>query len=143
MMKAAADATAAAAHGPVILAVTVLTSMDADQLHSVGVSCPPATQVLRLAKVATTCGIHGLVCSPEEVGELRKALGQQVILVTPGIRPAGSNAGDQKRIATPGAAIAAGASYLVVGRPITQATDPAAAAKAIVDEIARASNLNR
>jgi orotidine-5'-phosphate decarboxylase len=143
MLKAAADAAAAAEHGPTLLAVTVLTSMDENQLHSVGVPCTPASQVLRLARVATASGIHGLVCSPEEVGELRNALGQQAILVTPGIRPAGANAGDQKRIATPGAAIAAGASYLVVGRPITQAADPESAARAIVDEIAKASQLIR
>jgi orotidine-5'-phosphate decarboxylase len=143
MLKAAADAAASVEHAPTLLAITVLTSMDCDQLHSVGVTCTPASQVLRLAKVATASGIHGLACSPEEVGELRMALGQQAILVTPGIRPHGVSAGDQRRIATPGAAIAAGSSYLVVGRPITRATDPASAARAIVDEIAEASQLNR
>ena len=135
MLKAAADATA---NGPVLLAVTVLTSMDGPQLQSVGVFDSPADQVLRLANVAIASGIRGLVCSPEEVGRLRAALGPQIILVTPGIRPAGSAAGDQKRTATPGVAIAAGASYLVVGRPITEAPEPAAATRAIVDEIAAA-----
>lgn len=136
MLKAAADAIT---DGPVLLAVTVLTSMDGDQLQSVGISDTPANQVFRLANVAIASGIRGLVCSPEEVGQLRTALGPQIILVTPGIRSAGAAVGDQKRIATPGAAITAGASYLVVGRPITQAPDPAAATQAIVDEIAAAS----
>lgn len=136
MLKAAADA---AASGPVtLLGVTVLTSMDADQLHSVGVSGTPAAQVLRLAQMATASGLHGFVCSPEEVAQLRAALGPDAILVTPGIRPAGSDIGDQKRIATPAAAIAAGATYLVVGRPITQSPNPTATAEAILKEIAAA-----
>ena len=116
----------------------MLTSMDAAQLNSVGVSSTPADQVLRLARMATESGLHGFVCSPEEVAQLRAALGPDAILVTPGIRPAGAEIGDQKRVATPGAAIAAGATYLVVGRPITQAPDPAAAAKSILQEIAAA-----
>ena len=136
MLKAAADA---AASSPVtLLGVTVLTSMDAAQLNSVGVSSTPAEQVLRLARMATESGLRGFVCSPEEVAQLRAALGPDAILVTPGIRPAGAEIGDQKRVATPGAAIAAGATYLVVGRPITQAPDPAAAAKSILKEIAAA-----
>ena len=139
MLKAAAESAAHVEHGPTLLGVTVLTSMDGDQLHSVGVTGTPAAQVLRLGRMARASGIHGLVCSPEEVGELRQALGTQAILVTPGIRPAGSSVGDQKRIATPAAAIAAGASYLVVGRPITQAADPAAATQSILDEIVQAS----
>ncbi len=136
MLKAAADA---AASSPVtLLGVTVLTSMDAAQLNSVGVSSSPADQVLRLARMATESGLHGFVCSPEEVAQLRAALGPDAILVTPGIRPSGAEIGDQKRVATPGAAIAAGATYLVVGRPITQAPDPAAATKSILKEIAAA-----
>jgi len=136
MLKAAADA---AASSPVtLLGVTVLTSMDAAQLSSVGVSSSPADQVLRLARMATESGLHGFVCSPEEVAQLRAALGPDAILVTPGIRPAGSEIGDQKRVATPGAAIAAGATHLVVGRPITQSPDPAAATKSILKEIAAA-----
>jgi orotidine-5'-phosphate decarboxylase len=121
-----------------LLGVTVLTSMDAAQLQSVGVSSTPAEQVLRLARMATESGLRGFVCSPEEVAQLRAALGPDAILVTPGIRPAGAEIGDQKRVATPGAAIAAGATYLVVGRPITQSPDPAAAAKSILKEIAAA-----
>ncbi|HVJ09747.1 MAG TPA: orotidine-5'-phosphate decarboxylase [Acidisarcina sp.] len=139
MLQAAAKAVADSPNGPVLLAVTVLTSMDDNQLQSVGVTDSPANQVLRLARVAVASGIRGLVCSPEEVAQLRSALGPEILLVTPGIRPAGAEVGDQKRIATPGAAITAGASYLVVGRPITQAPDPAAAARAILDEIATVS----
>jgi orotidine-5'-phosphate decarboxylase len=136
MLKAAADAAAAS---PItLLGVTVLTSMDAAQLHSVGVSSTPGDQVLRLAGMATESGLRGFVCSAEEVAQLRGALGPETILVTPGIRPAGAEFGDQKRVATPGAAITAGATYLVVGRPITQALDPAAAAKSILQEIAAA-----
>jgi orotidine-5'-phosphate decarboxylase len=136
MLKAAADA---AASSPVtLLGVTVLTSMDAAQLNSVGVSSSPADQVLRLARMATESGLRGFVCSPEEVALLRAALGPEAILVTPGIRPAGAEIGDQKRVATPGAAIAAGATYLVVGRPITQSSDPAAATKSILKDIAAA-----
>jgi orotidine-5'-phosphate decarboxylase len=134
MMTAAAEA--AAAHGsPRLLAVTVLTSMDANELAGVGVSASPADQVLRLAKLAQISGIDGMVCSAEEVAILRKETGPQTLLVIPGIRPAGSTVEDQKRIATPAQAIVDGASMLVVGRPITRAADPAAAARAILKEI--------
>ncbi len=137
MMRAAVEA-ASEAEGLKLLAVTVLTSMDAAQLRAVGVGDTPANQVLRLAQLAQAAGINGLVCSAEETAALRSELGPDVLLVTPGIRPAGADVGDQRRIATPGLAIAAGASMLVVGRPITQSADPAKVAAAILEEIAAA-----
>ncbi len=137
MLRAAAEA-ASASSAPRLLAVTVLTSMDATQLASVGVSGSPAEQVLRLARLAQASGISGMVCSAEEVATLREDLGPETLLVTPGIRAVGEAAGDQKRVATAGAAISMGSSMLVVGRPITRAADPAAAARAILDEIRKA-----
>jgi len=113
----------------------VLTSMDAAQLGGIGITEPAVAQVLRLARLAQSAGVEGLVCSPEEVAMLRAELGGNPLLVVPGIRPAGAEAGDQRRVATPAATIAAGASMLVVGRPITQAKDPARAAEAILAEI--------
>jgi orotidine-5'-phosphate decarboxylase len=118
-----------------LLAVTVLTSMDAVQLEATGVTGTPAAQVERLANVALACGVNGLVCSPNEVARLRKRFGNEPLLVIPGIRPEGTEIGDQRRVATPAAAIASGASYLVVGRPITRAVDPEAAARAILSEM--------
>lgn len=135
MLAAAAEAAAGLPHPPQLLAVTVLTSMDQAQLGAVGVDGSPAEQVLRLAQMASEAGITGFVASAAEVAAMRERL-PSAVLVIPGIRPAGAAAGDQKRTATPAAALAAGASYLVVGRPITQAADPAAAAKAIVEEMA-------
>lgn len=140
MLTAAAEAVAGIANPPRLLAVTVLTSMDATQLTAIGVSASPSEQVLKLARLAQSCGIHGLVCSAEEVGLLRQKLGPDALLVVPGIRPAGADVGDQKRIATPAAAIREGASALVVGRPITRAADPAKAVAAILAEIAAASS---
>jgi orotidine-5'-phosphate decarboxylase len=135
MMRAAAQA-AIAPNAPELLAVTVLTSMDAAELTAVGVPTPPAEQVLRLARLAKISGVTGLVCSPEEVAAVRQAMGPSARLVVPGIRPAGHTASDdQRRVATPAETIARGASMLVVGRPITQATDPAKAAAAILAEI--------
>ncbi len=134
MMKAAVEA-ASEPGAPRLLAVTVLTSMDAEQLAGVGIGTTPAEQVLRLAILAHAAGIDGMVCSPEEAGILRSSLGREVMLVTPGIRSADDAIGDQKRVATPAAAISAGASMLVVGRPITKADDPPAAARRILDEI--------
>jgi orotidine-5'-phosphate decarboxylase len=134
MMTAAAKA-AKSPNAPRLLAVTVLTSMDTEQLSGIGITASPADQVLRLARLAEASGITGLVCSAEETALLRKHLPTDTLLVVPGIRPAGSSAGDQKRIATPGQAIASGASLLVVGRPITRAADPATAAHAILNEI--------
>jgi len=137
MMTAAAEA-AKAPGSPRLLAVTVLTSMDAAQLAATGITASPADQVLKLAKLARQSGIDGFVCSAEEVAAVRAATGPQTLLVIPGIRPAGAAIDDQKRIATPSQAIAQGASMLVVGRPITQAKDPAAAAEDILNEIAQA-----
>jgi orotidine-5'-phosphate decarboxylase len=134
MMTAAAEA-ASAPGSPRLLAVTVLTSMDANQLSGIGITASPAEQVFRLAKLAQRSGIDGMVCSPEEVAILRRETGPNTLLVIPGIRPAGSAIEDQKRIATPARAIRDGASLLVVGRPITRAADPAAAAQAILKEI--------
>jgi orotidine-5'-phosphate decarboxylase len=136
MLRAAAEA-AKTPGAPRLLAVTVLTSMDEDSLRGIGVCSTPAEQVLRLGRLAISCGIDGLVCSTAEVESLRAALPSDTLLVVPGIRPAGSEIGDQRRIATPAAAIRAGASMLVVGRPITQSTDPAAATAAVLEEIAQ------
>jgi orotidine-5'-phosphate decarboxylase len=140
MMTAAAEA-AKAPGSPRLLAVTVLTSMDAAQLAATGITASPADQVLRLANLATQSGIDGFVCSAEEVAAVRAATGPDSLLVIPGIRPEGAAIGDQKRIATPAQAIAQGASMLVVGRPITQAADPGAAAEAILDEIGKAHSI--
>jgi orotidine-5'-phosphate decarboxylase len=134
MLSAAAEAAASLPFAPQLLAVTVLTSMDQAQLKAVGVSDAPAEQVLRLARVGWAAGVHGFVSSAEEVAAMRLSF-PEATLVIPGIRPAGSAVGDQKRIATPASAIADGADYLVIGRPITQAPDPAAAAAAILEEI--------
>jgi orotidine-5'-phosphate decarboxylase len=121
-----------------ILAVTVLTSYNEDDLHAAGYRLGVSELVEARAQQAQVLGIDGLVCSPEEAGALRKIVGHQMNLVTPGIRPAGAATGDQKRIMTPGRAIAAGADYLVVGRPVVEAADPKAAAEAIQAEIAAA-----
>lgn len=138
MLEAAAAAAASIAHAPQLLAVTVLTSMDRTQLGAIGVDRSPAEQVSVLASMAAAAGINGFVASPEEAADLRRRF-PAATLVLPGIRPAGSAAGDQKRTATPAAALASGASYLVVGRPITQAPDPAEAARAIIAEMHEAS----
>jgi len=138
MMRTAVQA-ASRPDSPQLLAVTVLTSMDASDLIATGVADPPETQVVRLAKLARAAGVPGLVCSPQEVAAVRQAIGTEPLIVVPGVRPADSQeSDDQARIATPAQAIAAGASMLVVGRPITQAPDPAKAAAAILAEIANA-----
>jgi orotidine-5'-phosphate decarboxylase len=121
-----------------LLAVTVLTSYDDGDLHAAGYRLGVSDLVEARAQQAQVLGIDGLVCSPEEAAALRKIVGHQMHLVTPGIRPAGAATGDQKRIMTPAKAIAAGADYLVVGRPVLEATDPKAAANAIVAEIEQA-----
>jgi len=138
MLTAARGALEGLADPPQLLAVTVLTSMDSMQLQATGVRGVPAAQVELLATMGLEAGITGFVCSPQEVGRLRSLTGPDGVLVIPGIRPAGAAMGDQKRIATPADALRAGASYLVVGRPITQAADPEAAAEAIVGEMAQA-----
>jgi orotidine-5'-phosphate decarboxylase len=138
MLMAAQDAAGTLADPPQLLAVTVLTSMDQQQLASVGVSHSAPDQVALLARLGFAAGIHGFVCSPQEVARLRGMTGEAGILVTPGIRPAGAAQGDQQRIATPAEALRLGASYLVVGRPVTGAEDPAETAAAIVHEMSTA-----
>ncbi len=136
-----AGAVAAAARAPTpltLLAVTVLTSLDAADLAAQGIAGSTSEHVLRLARLAWDAGVRGFVASAAEAGALRRALGPDAILVTPGIRPAGAAAGDQKRVATPAQAIADGADLLVVGRPIRDAADPLGAAGAVVAEIQRA-----
>jgi len=128
-------AEAAGPERPLVLAVTVLTSIDAAALATIGVAGPVDAQVLRLARLALGAGADGLVCSPLEVAMLRAALGSGPKLVVPGIRPAGAALGDQARVMTPREAVAAGADWIVVGRPITGAADPGAAAAAIAAEI--------
>jgi len=132
-MKAAVDACAGS--GLKILAVTVLTSYDDGDLDAAGYRLGVTDLVETRARQALALGIDGLVCSPEETAALRKITGSRMSLVTPGVRPAGTNLGDQKRIMTPRRAISGGADYLVVGRPVMQAADPRAAAEAIVAEI--------
>ena len=120
---------------PLLIAVTVLTSMDENELKRLGVEKTPAEQVIYLAKLAKESGLDGVVCSAQEAKQLKAALGEDFKLITPGIRPAGSDAGDQKRIMTPKQAIDDGSDYLVVGRPITQAADPVAVLKEINDSL--------
>ena len=144
MMEAAVKAAAesAAALGvtrPKVLAVTVLTSMDDSDLTAVGMSTPAEQQVVRLATLAKASGVDGVVCSAREIEPIRAALGPDFLLIVPGIRPAGGAVGDQKRVVTPKVAMEAGASCLVVGRPITQADSPPQAAQAILDEIGSAA----
>jgi orotidine-5'-phosphate decarboxylase len=136
MLAAARGAIEGIADPPELLAVTVLTSMDAPQCSAVGIDHSPARQVELLARMGHAAGIRGFVCSPQEVNALRALTGPTGVLVIPGIRPAGSDTGDQKRVTTPSEALRQGASYLVVGRPITQAPNPAEAAQAILGEMA-------
>ena len=126
MMQAAQQALQGSENPPKLIAVTVLTSMDKAQLSGTGVNADPDQQVLHLARLAADSGLDGVVCSAQEAGLLRKALGDDFLLVTPGIRPEGSDQGDQSRVMTPAQARDAGVSYVVVGRPITQAADPLA-----------------
>ncbi len=137
MIRAARDAAEAAGEArPLLLAVTVLTSLDAEALHATGVAGGPRQQVMRLARLALDAGADGLVCSAHEVAMLRSAIGPGPVLVVPGIRPPGTDAGDQARVMTPAEAAAAGADWVVVGRPITTAASPAMAAEAISAELA-------
>jgi orotidine-5'-phosphate decarboxylase len=138
MLAAARQAVAGLANPPQLLAVTVLTSMDAAQLTATGLHQFPAQQVELLARMALAENIRGFVCSPQEVATLRALTGPEGVLVIPGIRPAGASVGDQKRIATPAEALRSGASHLVVGRPITQAPNPAEAATAILKDMSEA-----
>ena len=137
MIHAAQEARDACDSQAKLIAVTVLTSHDESTLHAVGLQGPIPDRVPALASMAVESGADGLVCSPLEVGPLRERLGSESLLITPGIRPAGSAAGDQKRIMTPSDAAEEGSSFIVVGRPILQAEDPKAAALAIRDELAR------
>jgi orotidine-5'-phosphate decarboxylase len=138
MLAAAKAALDGVGDPPELLAVTVLTSMDQPQMNAVGQERTPAKQAELLAQMGLQAGIRGFVCSPLEVARLRALTGPEGVLVVPGIRPAGAATGDQKRIATPADALRQGASFLVVGRPITQASDPAEAAEAILKEMAEA-----
>jgi orotidine-5'-phosphate decarboxylase len=136
MMREAAAAAHAVDPNVKVIGVTVLTSIDDTLLDSVGQRGPAADQVVRLAKLAKASGLDGVVCSAHEIGALRKACGKDFLLVVPGIRPAGADLADQRRVMTPAQAHAAGADILVIGRPITGAPDPAAAARSIAAELA-------
>jgi orotidine-5'-phosphate decarboxylase len=142
MMRAAAGALAQkGAHRAKLLGITILTSLNHADLRRVGISGTPGSRALSLARLAKRCGLDGVVASPKEVRQIRRACGREFLIVVPGIRPAQAGpkrADDQARIATPAEAIRAGADYLVVGRPITAAANPAAAARAIAEEIAAA-----
>ncbi len=140
MMRAAAEAATVAAKNigcrrPVIVGVTILTSMDEPDLQAVGLSTPIRDQVVRMARLAKENGLDGVVCSPFEITAIREACGPGFKLVVPGIRPAGSAAGDQKRVMTPQEAVTRGADYIVIGRPITGADDPVGAAQDIAREL--------
>jgi len=135
MMTAAQEALADLPQRPLLIAVTVLTSMSAEDLGEVGIAAAPADQVLRLARLTQQCKLDGVVCSAQEAAMLRADLGADFRLVTPGIRPAGADVGDQRRVMTPAEALRAGATDLVIGRPITAAPDPLAALKQIQSDI--------
>jgi orotidine-5'-phosphate decarboxylase len=132
MMTAAREALLPSGKdAPLLIAVTVLTSMEASDLQDLGVTLSPADYAEKLAALTQKCGLDGVVCSAQEAGRFRQAFGQAFRLVTPGIRPAGSDAGDQRRIMTPEQAQAAGVDYMVIGRPVTQSADPAQTLRAI------------
>jgi orotidine-5'-phosphate decarboxylase len=140
MMKAAAKSVATEAKAlkiskPKIIAVTILTSMDENSLKKIGINDNMGTQVLKLAKLAKDALLDGVVASPSEVKLIRKELGEEFIIVTPGVRPEWAAVNDQKRVATPKEAVLNGATYIVVGRPIVEASDPVAAAKRVLEEI--------
>ena len=138
MMEAAVKAMPRGTRRQKLLAVTILTSMDGRAMREVGIQGSPGERAVRLARLAHDCGIDGVVASPLELRAIRKACGQKFLLVPQGIRPAGSDVHDQKRIATPSEAIRNGADYVGIGRAITQAADPVAAAEAVAGEIAEA-----
>jgi len=136
MLEAAAKAAAAEGSELLLLAVTVLTSMDEAQLSATGITVEPKNQVMRLAGLAADAGIGGIVCSPLEITTVRSSsFGQRLRIVTPGVRPAWAAVGDQKRVMTPSDALTAGADWLVIGRPITAATDPSEAYARVIAEI--------
>ncbi len=134
MLEAARAALAHVERRPQLIAVTILTSLAQDDLHDIGIESTPAQMVSRLARLTQACGLDGVVCSAQEAAILRSQCGADFRLVTPGIRPAQAAVDDQARIMTPSAALAAGASYLVIGRPITQAPDPLQALRDILKE---------
>jgi orotidine-5'-phosphate decarboxylase len=136
MCRAAEEARRKRRPGLTLLAVTVLTSLDDAGLREIGVAATSEQQVLRLARLATAAGVGGLVCSPLELPLLRRELGPTPVIVTPGVRPSGAAADEQKRVLTPREAAESGASYIVVGRPILRAADPAAATRAVRSELA-------
>lgn len=138
MIRAAREAVDSGDHKPLLVAVTVLTSMSAADLAETGVDETPDRQVLRLARLAAEAGADGVVCSPGEAALLRRASGPDFCLVTPGIRPAGAAPDDQQRVAAPGDAIRSGSDYLVIGRPVTRAPDPLAVLEQIEAEVAMA-----
>lgn len=135
MLEAAKDALDGADHKPLLIAVTVLTSMTKDDLLSIGMDVEPQEQVMRLAKLTQSVGLDGIVCSAMEAQHLKAALGDDFCLVTPGIRPAGAAADDQRRIVTPQDAVNQGSDYIVIGRPITQAENPAKACELIYQSL--------
>ena len=135
-LEAARAGVGDGAGAPLLIAVTVLTSLDEADLAELGVHAHPSSQAVRLAALAQSCGLDGVVCSPADLERLRESVSPGFLAVTPGVRPAGADAGDQKRIATPASALAMGATHLVIGRPITAAGDPLAALAAIEAEIA-------
>ena len=135
MMEAAKEAVLQNSHQPILIGVTILTSMEESDLKEVGLIGTPHDNVMRLAKLASDSGLDGVVCSAQEATAIRETVGKDFCLVTPGIRPETADANDQKRIMTPEAALAAGSSYLVIGRPITQAKDPIQALIDINDSI--------
>lgn len=142
-MKAASEAIGGKEDRPLLLGVTILTSLDATAIHQVGLSGSVASRAVSLAKLAKKAGLDGVVSSAHEVRAIRRACGPEFKILVPSVRPAGITANDQARVATPAEATIAGANYLVVGRPITAATDPRAAAEAIAAEVAGASGKRR
>lgn len=143
MMQAARKAVGSAKARPALLGVTILTSLDEAALRDIGISGPPENRVVALATLARQAGLDGVVASAHEVQAIRNACGAKFLIVVPGVRPASASVGDQARVATPSQAIRNGANYLVVGRPITEASNPRAAALAIAEEIKSASRRSK
>jgi orotidine-5'-phosphate decarboxylase len=143
MMRAAREAAPAGKKRPALLGVTILTSMDATALAEIGIADSPAARALALARLAKESGLDGVVASAREVGAIRAACGPKFLIVVPGVRPANSSTNDQARVATPAEAIHSGADYLVVGRPITSASNPREAALSIAKEMASAASSRR
>lgn len=135
MMEAACEGVAAVENPPAVLSVTILTSMDQQALSSVGIDPPLNDEVIRLARLAAQSGVSGVVASPHEAAKLREVLGSKALIVTPGVRPSDAASDDQRRVMTPEEAFAAGASHLVIGRPITAAPDPLSAFEAIAKTV--------